>query len=237
MVGELEALVERYPLREGLWSSLVTALYRAGRQAEALAAYSRVRTLLVDELGVEPGPALRDLETQILRQSPRCTHTRPAARPSEHLASTPNNLPSLSSPLVGRAPTSPPLAPLTRDHRLVTLAGPAGVGKTRLAIDVGPRPQAPGGAWLVRLDAADSDHLPRQARRRDPAPARRRAGLVERLAGAETVLVLDNCEHVVDAVADLVGALLDECPTPARSSRPARFRWASTAKWSISSSR
>ena len=70
VVGELEALTERYPLREGLWSSLVTALYRAGRQAEALAAYSRVRTLLVDELGVEPGPTLQVLETQILRQSP-----------------------------------------------------------------------------------------------------------------------------------------------------------------------
>ena len=69
MIGELESLVDQYPLREGLWSSLITALYRAGRQADALATYARVRDLLVDELGVDPGPRLRSLEEQILRQS------------------------------------------------------------------------------------------------------------------------------------------------------------------------
>ena len=62
LIGELESLVARHPLREGLWASLITALYRAGRQAEALKAYGRVRAALVDELGVEPGTALRLLE-------------------------------------------------------------------------------------------------------------------------------------------------------------------------------
>ena len=212
VVGELEGLTERYPLREGLWSSLVTALYRAGRQAEALAAYSRVRTLLVDELGVEPGPTLQVLETQILRQSP-ALHAYPTGSAAEEdLASTPNNLPSLSSPLVGRAADLATLALLTRDHRLVTLAGPAGVGKTRLAIDVVRSRQAPGGVWLVRLDAADSTtSLARLAAETLHLPGGEQS-LVERLAGAETVLVLDGCEHVVDAVAALVGALLDEAP-------------------------
>ena len=79
VIGELEELVDRYPLREGLWFWLITALYRAGRQADALAAYTRVRSVLVDELGIEPGQALQALETQILQQTPRCAHRRGTA--------------------------------------------------------------------------------------------------------------------------------------------------------------
>ena len=77
LVGELETLVAQHPLRERLWASLMTALYRSGRQADALAAYARLRRLLIDELGVEPGPDLRALEQQLLRQS-----TAWVARPS-----------------------------------------------------------------------------------------------------------------------------------------------------------
>ena len=195
-----------------VWSSLVTALYRAGRQAEALAAYSRVRTMLVDELGVEPGPTLQALETQILRQSP-ALHAYPAGTAAvESLASTPNNLPSLSSPIVGRAADLDTLAMLTRDHRLVTLAGPAGVGKTRLAMEAARGRHIPGGVWLVRLDAADSSTSIARLVAETLHLTGGEQSLVERLAGAETVLVLDGCEHVVDAVAALVGALLDEAP-------------------------
>ena len=212
VVGELDVLTARYPLREGLWSSLVTALYRAGRQADALAAYSRVRSMLVDELGVEPGPTLQALETQILRQSPALDAYPDGTAATESLASTPNNLPSLSSPLVGRAADLAALAVLTRDHRLVTLVGPAGVGKTRLAVDTARDRRAPGGVWLVRLDAADSTtSVARLAAETLHLPGGEQS-LVERLAGAETVLLLDGCEHVVDAVATLVGALLDEAP-------------------------
>ena len=84
LVGELEAMVEQYPLREGLWASLITALYRSGRQADALSAYARVRRLLVDELGIEPGEALRELERQVLQQSLGTTGTQPGRGPRQH---------------------------------------------------------------------------------------------------------------------------------------------------------
>ena len=90
MIGELEAAVATYPYQEGLWELLITALYRAGRQADALATYQRVRARLADELGLDPGPRLQQLEQQILNQDPAL---RGAAA---------GNLPSLSAELVGR---------------------------------------------------------------------------------------------------------------------------------------
>ena len=138
VIGELEGLVEQHPLREGLWSSLITALYRAGRQADALAAYARVRGLLVEELGVDPGPALRSLEEQILLQSPALG----GEADRRVLAGGIGNLPALTSELVGRADELTALRDLLRDHRLVTVVGPAGVGKTRTAIELGARPPA-----------------------------------------------------------------------------------------------
>jgi len=198
VIGELEGLVERHPLREGLWASLITALYRAGRQADALAAYARVRQVLVDELAVEPGPDLRALERQVLRQSPALGH-----KPSV------GNLPGLTAPLVGRSGDLAALDRLLRDRRLVTLVGPAGVGKTRTAIEVARPLDAPGGVWLVRLDAADASTSLPQAVAETLHLAGGASTLVERFSGAPTVLVLDNCEHVVDAVAELAGHLLD----------------------------
>ena len=96
LVGELETLVTRHPLRERLWGSLMTALYRGGRQADALAAYARVRRLLIDELGIEPGPDLRALEQQLLRQSAVLGGT-----PDLHRVTTPGNLPQGLTPAPG----------------------------------------------------------------------------------------------------------------------------------------
>jgi predicted ATPase/DNA-binding SARP family transcriptional activator len=207
VIGEIEALVDRHPLREGLWVALITALYRAGRQAEALAAYTRVRNALVDELGIEPGPDLRALEGQVLRQSAALAgHV--AGRPAVP-SLTVGNLPALSSPLVGRADEIAALDQLIHSRRLVTLVGPAGVGKTRLVMEAARHLAAPGGVWLVRLDAADATTSIPQAVAETLHLTGGEQMLYERVAGVETVLVFDNCEHIVDAVADLTGRLLD----------------------------
>jgi DNA-binding SARP family transcriptional activator len=107
VIAELEWLLGQHPLREGLWASLITALYRAGRQADALAACRRVRRLLIDELGIEPGRSLRDLERQVLQQSSGLDAAA-AAPGTAAPALVVGNLPALSTPFVGRATTSPP---------------------------------------------------------------------------------------------------------------------------------
>ena len=207
VVAELESLVERYPLREGLWASLITALYRAGRQADALSAYGRVRRLLVDELGIEPGSALRSLEQQVLLQSAELERV-PASRPR----AVAGNLPAPAATLVGRAQDLESLVSEVEQHPLVTLVGLAGVGKTRLAIEVGRHLPAPSGVWLVRLDAVDATAALAQVVAETLHVPGAEQALHERLAGPGTVLLLDNCEHVVAEVATLVRPLLDAVP-------------------------
>jgi DNA-binding SARP family transcriptional activator len=139
VAGELEAAVAADPYREGLWELLITALYRAGRQADALAAYRRARARLVDDLGLEPGPRLRELEQQVLEHDP-------ALRPPR------GNLPSLATELVGRDAEVAALAGLLDAGRLVEVVGPGGIGKTALAIATGRT--LPGAVWLIRLESA-----------------------------------------------------------------------------------
>jgi len=208
VVGELEALVTEHPLRESLWSSLMIALYRDGRQADALAAYARVRRLLADELGLDPGPALQALEQQILLQDPaldvrRQSHPRPRR----------TNAPALTSPMIGRDADLEALGRLMAGRRLVTLVGTAGVGKTRLATEVVRQADRPGGAWLVRLDSArdPASVLHALVEALDMAGATE-ALLMNHLRRAHVLLVLDNCEQVVDAVAALVSRVLDAAP-------------------------
>ena len=148
VVPELRSLVEQHPLREGLWAALIKALYQAGRQAEALSAYAAVRQLLADELGVDPGVTLQALHQQVLQHSPALASAGPRA---------PGNLPPVETPTVGRADDVATLVSALAAHRLVTVIGPGGVGKTRLALEVGHRLNPPGGVWLVRLDALDAD--------------------------------------------------------------------------------
>ena len=155
VIGQLEGLVTQYPLRETLWYWLMTALYRNGRQADALAAYAQVRKTLVNELGLEPGRAFRTWKNR----SCSAMSIRWARSPARRRTSPTEvgNLPRMSSPLIGRGPDLAAIHQAIRDQRLVTLVGTPGVGKTRLAIEVARQARSAAGSWLVRLDAIDTE--------------------------------------------------------------------------------
>ncbi|MEU1811259.1 BTAD domain-containing putative transcriptional regulator [Micromonospora aurantiaca (nom. illeg.)] len=216
LVAELDELTAAHPLRERLAELHLRTLAAAGRPAEALAAYERIRQRLADELGVDPSPQLRAAHLELLRGE--------AAPPPT--AGTRGNLRSALTTFVGRDGDLRRLTELLAGNRLVTLLGPGGAGKTRLASVAAARlaDGVPGGAWLVELapitDPADVpravlDTLGRRDRTLEPVrpPARDTLGrLVETIATDETLIVLDNCEHVVEAAARLAEELLGRCP-------------------------
>jgi predicted ATPase/DNA-binding SARP family transcriptional activator len=214
-LDRLEHHLSMHPLREKAWACRMLALYRLDRQAEALSAYQEIRRLLVSELGVEPGPALRRLEARILRQSPELDApgiTRPV----------PHNLPTPLSAFLGRARELDELAELLAQTRLLTLAGVGGVGKTRLALELAARvrPRHRDGVWLIELAGIRDPSqiasetlsaLGIQAGGLGVAPATPAERLCQYFFSREVLLVLDNCEHLVDAVAELVGLILARC--------------------------
>jgi len=210
-ISDLESAVATYPYQEGLWELLITALYRAGRQADALATFQRVRSLLADELGLAPGPRLQELERQILVHDSTLGIGDRAARAVETHA-RPGNLPSLAAELVGRETEMAAVSDLLASHRLVEIVGPGGIGKTAVAIATGRRLTAPGGVWLARLETATTaddvlDTLITALR-----VTGGEAALLERLKALDAIVILDNCEHVLDAVAALVERLVDAAP-------------------------
>ncbi|WP_285730604.1 BTAD domain-containing putative transcriptional regulator [Nocardiopsis sp. ATB16-24] len=217
-VAGLREVVEEHPLRERLHGLYMLALFRAGRQGDALRTFHDLRTRLRDQLGVEPDPAISGLYTSILRQEPES-----AVLP--HVAARPrNNLPSPPTTLIGRESESSHVREVLsapRGDRLVTLTGPGGVGKTRLAIAVARSlaEDFPDGAWIVELAGMDRGVTASDLAERVIAALGLCEGvadsafdLLEWLCGAlegrRTLLVLDNCEHVVAQVADLVTELL-----------------------------
>ena len=135
LIGELKALCREHPLRERPWELLMLALYRAGRQAEALRAYGEARDCLVDQLGIDPGPALRELEGRILAHDPSLAAAGPAGLGAVPPPSATGNLRERLSSFVGRTAELEELSEAVRSSRLVTLIGPGGVGKTRLAVE------------------------------------------------------------------------------------------------------
>lgn len=236
VVDELAELAQDQPLRESTQALRMRALYLSDRQAEALAVFERLRNKLAEELGVDPGGRISALHREILRQDP-VLGADPSANRSGELRDTRvartrrprTNVPAPATALIGRERDTESVLSDVALGRLVTLVGPGGVGKTRLALEAAAKLGAafPGGIWWVELDAL-------------PAGVQQEGRVAEALAsaiglwdtsvgGAErsgplallvdalnsvkaTLIVLDNCEHVVDSVSNLVRRLLAEAP-------------------------
>jgi predicted ATPase/DNA-binding SARP family transcriptional activator len=215
LVGQLEALIGEHPYRERLRAQLMLALYRCERQADALQAYQDARRTLVEELGIEPGEPLRELERGILAQDPALA--KPVVETAEVQAS---RLPLPPTRTLGRDQDREAISQLLRrsDVRLVSLIGPGGVGKTRLALEVarGLELELRDGGWFVSLAAtANPDHVPSaiaQTLGVTPLEGETPKLAVERfLAPKGGLLVLDNFEHLLPA-APLIGELLAAAP-------------------------
>ncbi|MGV8910038.1 MAG: BTAD domain-containing putative transcriptional regulator [Propionicimonas sp.] len=216
VIGELEAAVVTYPFREDLWELLITALYRAGRQADALATYKRVKDQLAKELGLDPGPKLQRLQQLILSHDESLWVAHRSAKEFEPDTRS-GNLPSMAVELVGRETEVAALRDLLARERLVEIVGLGGVGKTAVAVATGRRLSSSsdvgaGGVWLARLETAvTTDDVMDTLIAAIGVPGGPEA-LFERLKGTVALVILDNCEHVVDAVAALASRLLDAAP-------------------------
>ncbi|MGD9997476.1 MAG: BTAD domain-containing putative transcriptional regulator [Ilumatobacteraceae bacterium] len=212
LVADLERLVSVHPLRETLWRQLMLALYRHGRQGEALRRANDLSRVLRDQLGLDLSPAARELEQQILNDDPALR------APSRGRPAMISRVVDLPTQLLGRDAELDRLTPVLTAGRLLTLTGPGGVGKSRLARRLGVQyGRTNGNAVLIELAAV------RQADSVAPAVAtaldvqqRGNSTIVESLAevlgDTEQLIILDNCEHVIDPVATLVARLVEACP-------------------------
>jgi len=213
LVTELTDLVAAHPLRERLAATLMRALVAAGRNAEALLVYQRTREALADALGVDPAPELSALHVALLRGE---LGRREQDRKT--------NLRAELTSFVGRDADVAVVRELVAEHRLVTLTGPGGAGKTRLATETARTllGDVPDGAWLVELAAigADGDVAQpalaalglRDALLSGPPNAELTDRLIAAIREREALLILDNCEHVIEAAAAFAHRVLGECP-------------------------
>lgn len=206
LVGELEALVDAHPYREPFLRLLAVALYRAGRQPDALRAIDRAGRRFADDLGTDPSPALVHLRARIDAHDPSLRAPPRAPR---------SNLPAEVSSFVGRGDELAEVDATLQQARLVTLTGPGGVGKSRLAMRAAQATLSrhPGGTWLVDLATIDAPDTVAHATAsalgvEDPTAI----GVAAALGPKRALLLLDTCEHVLDGVRPLVRHLLRACP-------------------------
>ena len=213
LIGELEALLAAQPTRERVASQLMLALYRCERQGAALEVYQRTRACLAEELGLEPGLALQSLQARILDQS------LPLSDSDHGTVRTVAAPPLPATPTIGRQRELAQVTQLVReaDARLVTLVGPGGVGKTRLALTVAhalASSFADGACWVELAGVSRSDDVAPAVLRSlsvTPTPGEGPADALRRyLAARELLLVIDNFEHVLDA-APLLSELHATC--------------------------
>ncbi|MEV5878802.1 BTAD domain-containing putative transcriptional regulator [Streptomyces sp. NPDC052101] len=236
VVPELTELTAAHPLDEPLHALLIRALRDTGRTADALAAYESARRTLADTLGTDPGRELKALHRSLLTQ--REPHPRPTPQPNPHPQPDPeppkpsasaqppertgNIRPRLTS-FVGREPELEAIRSDLHRARLVTLTGPGGSGKTRLAeeaaaalpaawlVELAPldHPEAVPGAVVSALGLRETALLTNELAPQQDDPV---AQLIEYCAPRSQLLVLDNCEHVIGAAAALAETLLTHCP-------------------------
>ena len=222
LIGELEGLLVEQPTRERFAGQLMTALYRSGRQADALEVYQRTRTYLAEQLGLELGPALQSVQAQILEHAPNLNSgISPDFGLDPSAASAVTRLPLREIPLIGRQSELVELAELLVDPdvALLTLTGTGGAGKTSLALEAARRaaPAFAGDVALVELASiVDPAQVPGEIVRTieiQPAPHETPLVALKRvLRTRRMLLVLDNFEHVLDA-GPCVSELVDACPS------------------------
>ncbi|MFD6952931.1 transcriptional regulator [Nocardiopsis sp. TSRI0078] len=234
---EAEALARRAPHRERPLELLVRALAATGRTADALAAYDRFRTHLADELGLDPSPQSRDLHLRLLRgelDAPRPADAEPSPETTGPAGAPapPLRLPDTLTSFVAREAEVDTTVDLLTRGRLVTLLGPGGAGKTRLAIETASAlaARAPHlltrGGWFVELASRTAADIPQalssalglrehaviQARSTGSATAPTLERVASFLGDRPALVVLDNCEHLVEEAARTVAPLLARCP-------------------------
>ncbi|WP_048552215.1 AfsR/SARP family transcriptional regulator [Nostocoides japonicum] len=211
-------LLAEHPFRERLWAQRILGLYRTGRQADALSAYAEAQRVLSEELGIDPGPELRSLQAQILHHAAELDPPIAAAPAAQRLV--PVRLPSRRGPLIGREEVVADIVRRSRSHRLVTVTGAGGAGKTRVAVEAAHHLVAdhPDGVWFIDLtelrpedgDATRLREIIAATLDLAPRPQTPVARLIaDQLRDRRLLLLVDNCEQVLDAVSPVLDEILD----------------------------
>lgn len=215
--ADLAGLSALHPLHERFFALRMIALYRSGRQSDALRVYQELRRTLADELGIDPSPELRELERAILEQSPDLlAATAPTSKPSPTAGR--GNLPMSRSSFVGRERELQAVGDAIGPTRIVTLTGIGGCGKTRLALEVARRlsERYEDGAFFVELGPLDDGQLlPQTVAAALGVHLINPSGndIAGYLSTRSQLIVLDNCEHLIDGCAALVDEILAACPS------------------------